>query len=199
LSESEVEGERHLVTLTDYHPRVLENLRRNVDANRWDLSARVELSVEALDWSLYHRPTEGEPAGGSAGPKRLSPPPVPAAGRDLQYDLLLAADVVYAPEHATWLYATMSSLLSRTGSARAHVLNARRSEGRFGEWGLVEGTDRVFGKVVQDGEEGDGRGGEGKVGVEAKLRVLRRVELPKVKGLGRSDERGHIWWTLGWR
>lgn len=196
---SEVEGERHVVTLTDYHPRVLENLRRNVDANRPGFSAGLELSVEALDWFLYHRPTEGEYAGGSAGPKRLSSPPVPAAGHAPPYDLLLAADVVYAPEHATWLYATMSSLLSRTRSARAHVLNARRSEGRFGEWGLVEGTDRVFGGVVQDGEKVVERGEDGKVGKEARLRVLRRVELPKVKGLGRSDERGHIWWTLGWR
>lgn len=190
--------EKHTVTLTDYHPRVLQNLRRNVDANRSGLSRGVDLSVEALDWSVFHRPDESDSDSNSetAGAEldRFSAPTPPLAGEQPQYGLLLAADVVYAPEHATWLYATMSSLLARTGSARAHVLNARRSEGRFGEWGLVEGTDRVFGQVVEEGE-----GEDGEVREEARLRVLRRVEMPKVKGLGRSDERGHIWWTLGWR
>ncbi|PWN24130.1 hypothetical protein BCV69DRAFT_280032 [Microstroma glucosiphilum] len=188
--------EKNTVILTDYHPRVLENLRRNVDANRTGLSSRVELGVNALDWSVYYQPSDGD----SATPGLLSSPALLAAGQHPHYDLLLAADVVYAREHASWLYATMSSLLARTKSARAHVLNARRSEGRFGEWGLVQGTDRVFGEVAEELEEEGGGGGEdGSVGRDARLRVIRRVELPKVKGLGRSDERGHIWWTLGWR
>lgn len=160
------------VVLTDYHPRVLDNLRRNVEANfTAHLSESVE--VQSLDWSHYH-PFSSERDKGT-------------------YDLLLAADVVYAQEHATWLYSAMQALLSRHKESRAHVVNAKRMQGRFGEWELVKGTDDAFGPLWQQEEPAPSSS------TQQSLRVIRRVEMPKRKGLGRSDESGHVWWTLAWR
>ncbi|CAO1622846.1 unnamed protein product [Jaminaea pallidilutea] len=198
------------VVLTDYHERVLENLRRNIAANRASettsipqpnhLPPPVDMGFAQLDWSHYH------------GSEALSASPNPA----LQpFDLLLAADVVYAREHAAWLYSAMSALLacpperSSSGGAHvenndedqdgvveplAHVVNAKRVQGRFGEWDLIGRTDEAFGPVWSPSERANPSASE-----QRRLRVIRRIELPKRKGLGRVDESGHVWWTLGWR
>lgn len=173
------------VVLTDYHSMVLANLRRNVTANPVQATATaggeppVQMSVESLDWSHYYQ----QDVNALAAPTS-------------QYDLLLAADVVYSRSHAQWLYAAMSALLSRRSlHSRAHVINAKRMEGRFGEWGLIKLTDEAFGPVWA-GDENDPKAGEDD---DLKLVVLRRVEMAKRKGLGRSDESGHVWWTLGWK
>lgn len=175
----------HRVVLTDYHSLVLANLRRNVAANPVASSststAAVEMSVEALDWSHYYQ--EQSAPSPAATPSSSAP-----SGQ--QYDLLLAADVVYSPLHAKWLYSAMSSLLTQRPSARAHVINAKREQGRFGEWGLVRLTDEAFGPVWAEEEAEEG---------EWKLVVLKRTEMAKRKGLGRGDESGHVWWTLGWK
>lgn len=154
----------HQVILTDYHPLVLANLERNVQANSASqpFTPDVDVTTMHLDWSASHD-----------------------NGYAASQDLLVAADVVYSPTHAQWLYTTICALLARNDASRAHILNAKRMQGRFGEWGLVDGTDAAFDAgFVADGW---------------KMTVLRRVDLPKQKGLGRSDESGHVWWTLGWR
>lgn len=157
------------VTLTDYHPLVLANLERNVQTNLADKAASQEILVytRLLDWSEYHD-----------GSKT-------AADGD-KYDLILAADVVYSPDHAKWLYSTVAALLAVDNQSRAHILNAKRTQGRFGEWDLISLTDEAFGRRSRS------RCGQWT------LKVLKRVELAKRNGLGRSDESGHVWWTLGW-
>lgn len=183
----------HEVVLTDYHARVLANLQRNVDANfsmdkpqdqpdeetGKQPGPQLNIRVSSVDWSHYLEPS----AAAALGTPR--------------YDLLLAADVVYAKEHPVWLYAAMSALLERSPGARAHVINARREQGRFGEWGLVARTDAAFGPPWPDA--GDDRNERSTLPGEPRLRVLSRKELPRRKGLGRPDESGHVWWMLGWK
>ncbi|CAO1634549.1 unnamed protein product [Parajaminaea phylloscopi] len=172
-------SQRDEVVLTDYHSLVLDNLRANVAANfaGFDAKASVDVQVETLDWSHYLQDT----------PEKAS-----AQSHLERYHLLLAADVVYDPDHPRWLHAAMTSLLVKSPSSRAHVLNAKREQGRFGQWDLVRRTDEAFGPVWDPAQA--------PVGERAapRLRVLQRVDLPKRKGLGRSDESGHVWWTLGW-
>lgn len=198
------------VVLTDYHERVLENLRRNIAANQASettstpqpnhLPPPVDMGSAQLDWSHYH------------GSEALSASPNPVFQ---PFDLLLAADVVYAREHAAWLYSAMSALLARPPERSssdgahvenndedqdgvveplAHVVNAKRVQGRFGEWDLIGRTDEAFGPVWSPSERATPSASE-----QRRLRVIRRIELPKRKGLGRVDESGHVWWTLGWR
>lgn len=171
------------VVLTDYHSLVLDNLKRNADANfgNEDVALSVDLRVEALDWSHFES----------------THPPQPSAQAHLgRYGLLLAADVVYAQEHPQWLHAAMSALLARSPTSRAHVLNARRKSGRFGEWELVGRTDRAFGPVWAPSSLSSSKSSSIS---KPRLKVLQRTELPKRKGLGRNDESGYIWWTLGWK
>ena len=77
-----------------------------------------------------------------------------------------------------------------------NVLCAKRERGRFGEWALIDGVDKVFGNAFKLEEVNlDRRSGDEK---SPQLRVIERKELPKVKGLGRQDENGWVWWQLAW-
>ncbi|KAI0738648.1 hypothetical protein C8Q80DRAFT_1222471 [Daedaleopsis nitida] len=87
------------VVASDYHPAVLENLQRNVEANfPGGTPPHVSLTVAALDWSEFS----------------TSFPP------DLEmFDVVLGADVVYEPTHAEWVRGCVSALLRRPSSSSA--------------------------------------------------------------------------------
>ncbi len=107
------------VVLTDYHTHVLNNLRHNVEEN---FSAPalldkpeeiVSVTVEALDWLEMHEKMQQ----GALDPDQR------------RYDLLLLADVIYAPEHALWIRSSIEALLRQpdtddeSGFApRAHII-----------------------------------------------------------------------------
>jgi len=80
------------IHLTDL-PAIVPNLQHNMKSNSAlaDRSgSRVTASV--LDWSSTH----------------------PTMKEDDKYDIILAADSLYAPEHAEWLAATMAAYLQKT-------------------------------------------------------------------------------------
>ncbi|KAL8934926.1 MAG: hypothetical protein Q9211_004975 [Gyalolechia sp. 1 TL-2023] len=80
------------VHLTDL-PAIVPNLRANVESN-----ARGNTSVGELDWSDLK--DEGE---------------------QLKYDLVLAADPLYSPQHPAWLVATIKYVLKKDKMARAVI------------------------------------------------------------------------------
>ena len=97
--------------LTDL-PEIVENLRENVTANRNLFSDGRVPEVEVLDWSLV----ADEPSRESIH-----------AGT---FDIVMAADPLYSPEHPEWLVNAIAANLERTKDARVIVeLPLRESYG----------------------------------------------------------------------
>ena len=147
------------ITATDYHSSVLENLVRNVQHN----PSAVNVSVEKLDWCAE------DGAGGGL------------------YDVVLAADVVYYPEHARWIRGCVGQTLGRGGVF--WMIIPVRTIGRHE--GLGETVEEAF-PVVDEGdrERGSGSGEQ--------LAIVRREEVEKVDGVGRADERGYTLFEIRW-
>lgn len=157
------------VVATDYHPAVLENLRCNIaasfPASSLSLSgggtAAAVVETALLDWA--------EPV--------LEPP------LHLPADMLVATDVVYAPEHAVWLRDCASRLLAPEGVF--WLLIAVRDTGRFE--GVGETVKAAF--AAEDRPRGeDGR----------RLTILDLELIEKQKGIGRGDESGYRLFRIGW-
>ncbi|WFC93961.1 hypothetical protein MBRA1_000587 [Malassezia brasiliensis] len=106
------------VYITDYHDDVMTNLRYNLDTHLLnEPTPNVRVVCEALDWRTVHALLHPE-----------------AATEGVSASLLLAADVVYDPMHATWLLAAIKYLLRQPDTdpdARAHILVPVRSAGRL--------------------------------------------------------------------
>ncbi|TKY87302.1 hypothetical protein EX895_003979 [Sporisorium graminicola] len=132
------------VVLTDYHTQVLRNLKHNVDENfatstsGSEAADVVSVTVEHLDWlEIHHQMLHG------------------AVDKDQpKYDLILLADVIYAPEHALWIRSSIEALLrkpsmdqSPEAAPRAHVVMAVRGTGKFE--GLSRTVEDAFGPAAQ--------------------------------------------------
>lgn len=134
------------VFATDYHEAVLDNLKRNVEANSAAItpaaspsgsranspyinpadsstnvsslaSSSSSLPVQAhkLDWSAVHSTRAFAAASSRGQPVAVSmPPPF-----DRPFHTLLAADVVYGPEHAEWLKSCVEQFLVKPDSPEA--------------------------------------------------------------------------------
>ncbi|KAI0640697.1 hypothetical protein C8Q79DRAFT_921059 [Trametes meyenii] len=94
------------VIATDYHPAVLDNLAQNIKSNFPASNARVSLSSHALDWSTV---ANGFP---------LAPP------FDQPFDIIIGADIVYEPVHASWIGDTVSALLRRPDAVEGYFTSA---------------------------------------------------------------------------
>lgn len=148
------------VIATDYHPAVLANLRSNVTLNfPSETSKAVETAV--LDWSA---------------PRFDSP-------LDKEADMLIAADVVYAPEHATWLRDCATQLLAPNGIF--WMLVTVRENGKFE--GIKDTVEPAF------ADQGRPVGKDGR-----QLTILQSEKLEKQRGIGRGDESGYKLLRIGW-
>ena len=156
------------VVATDYHPDVLANLRSNVSTN---VSGRDQspISVRALDWS--NPPTDGQFSEGS-------------------FDMILAADVIYHPDHAKWIKSCVQRYLRRGLDGESHrpafwLIIPLRSTGRHE--GIGATVEQVFPTLgSSDSEEGD-------------LVILRKEEIARRDGVGRADEGSYMLFQIGWR
>ncbi|KAL8799101.1 MAG: hypothetical protein Q9200_007621 [Gallowayella weberi] len=121
------------VTLTDL-PAIIPNLRANVNANSTGLTKR-SISVGELDWSN-----------------------IPFRHEDDQnsYDLVVAADPLYSPQHPAWLVGAISHVLKKDVGARvvielplreAYAPQIKELQNKMAELGmviLVEGLESGF-------------------------------------------------------
>lgn len=165
------------VLATDYHPDVLSNLAANVSKNfppssppsEPELSA-APVSVLRLDWetpdySLF----EGQ-----------------------QFNVILAADVIYHPQHARWIKACVERLLASDGYF--WLMMPLRTTGRHENMDVtVEETfvdATVFEFVGGSANSGDTRSSE--------LGILERMRFAKQEGVGRADEGGYKLFKIGW-
>lgn len=88
------------IIATDFHPDVLQNLEDNVSYNLLRSSdARISVHVHKLDWEEYDDPDMDQ----SKLPAPFNQP----------FDIIIGADVIYDSRHASWIYATVSTLLRK--------------------------------------------------------------------------------------
>ncbi|KAF8971868.1 putative methyltransferase-domain-containing protein [Flammula alnicola] len=142
------------IVATDYHPDVLDNLSKNVTTNFPASSyQQAPIAVAALDWEH----------------------PSYAAPLDKPFDIILAADVIYHPSHATWIKRCVEHLLARPESETGHnggvfwLIIPVRTTGRH------EGMDRT-----------------------ARIVVLHREEVGRQGSVGRADEGAYKLFKIGW-
>ncbi|KAH6643177.1 putative methyltransferase-domain-containing protein [Boeremia exigua] len=148
------------ISATDYHPTVLANLQHNISTNfPPGASVTTPLSATALDWSL--------------------PPPDLAASAHL----LIAADVVYAPQHAAWLRDCAAHLATPDGVF--WLIVTIRHNGKFE--GIPETVEDAFAGPVCP-RDGAGRS----------FGILERWGVEKRRGVGRGDEVGYTVYRIGW-
>ncbi|EKM61789.1 uncharacterized protein PHACADRAFT_248655 [Phanerochaete carnosa HHB-10118-sp] len=150
------------VVATDYHPSVLANLRVNIVTNfpptspSSAVAARVD--VHALDWQ---DPRYDEPL-------------------DAPFDVVLAADVIYHPDHARWIKGCVERLLRENGVF--WLIIPLRSTGRH------EGMGNTVEAVFQSSTTVQGKG----------LVIFSKESIAKHGGIGRADESGYTLFRIGW-
>ncbi|KAF9878340.1 hypothetical protein CkaCkLH20_04378 [Colletotrichum karsti] len=148
------------IIATDYHPAVLTNLRANVELN-FPSPDSSSIQTTALDWSA---------------PDLQAPLDVPAK-------IIIATDVIYAAEHATWLRDCATQLLAADGVF--WLLVTVRRNGKFnGVSDTVEGAFAAKDRPV---------GSSGK-----QLTILNNEVIEKRNGVGRGDESGYKLLRIGW-
>jgi len=161
------------IIATDYHPSVLVNLQSNVNANFSTSDDPIPIIVHPLDWQ--HPVYENE----------LS----------TSFDIILAADVVYHPQHTRWIKACVERLLVRPegisddGGAFWLIIPVRPT-GRHE--GMSDTVEEVF-RWASDVENSVGLSADG-----LELAILNMRKLERHEGVGRADEGGYKLYRIGW-
>ncbi|KAF8799862.1 hypothetical protein BYT27DRAFT_7200830 [Phlegmacium glaucopus] len=160
------------IIATDYHPEVLDNLARNVATNF--PKAPAVITIKCLDWEV---PCYSEPL-------------------DRPFDVILAADVIYHPEHATWIKQCVEKLLARpspssncSGGGVFWLIIPVRSTGRHE--GLDRTVDAIFPIYPLEHVEACKDS-------ESYLAILEKAEVGRQGSVGRADEGGYKLFKIGW-
>ena len=161
------------VIATDYHPDVLANLRSNVSTNASGQDQST-ISVYPLDWS--NPPTDDPLSEGS-------------------FDMILAADVIYHPDHAQWIKSCVQRYLRRSRDGETYapafwLIIPLRSTGRHeGMGATVEQVFLALDPTVDSSPESKKR----------ELVILHKEEIARRDGVGRADEGSYVLFQIGWR
>ncbi|OAK97552.1 hypothetical protein IQ06DRAFT_295895 [Phaeosphaeriaceae sp. SRC1lsM3a] len=148
------------ISATDYHLAVLENCNTNIETNfPSDDYEHPPLSSDVLDWS--------------------QPPPHFYSTADF----LVASDVIYAPEHATWLRDCAAHLLKPEGTFWLMV--TVRKTGKFE--GIPDTVEAAFVPELCP-QDSQGRA----------FKILQKESVEKRRGIGRGDETGYNLYRIGW-
>ena len=148
------------ISATDYHPTVLANLQDNINTNfpPGD-NVNMPVSAMALDWS------------------------VPPSELQSSSEFLIAADVVYAPQHAAWLRDCAAHLI--TGDGVFWLIVTVRQNGKFE--GIPDTVEAAFVPELCPRDEA-GRS----------FKILESSRVEKRRGIGRGDEKGYNLYKIGW-
>lgn len=148
------------IVATDYHPAVLDNCNANVTTNFPSAHKNLH-SVETslLDWSR---------------------PPIERARTA---DLVIACDVVYAPEHSAWLRDCAAHLITPGGTFWLMV--TVRKVGKFE--GLPDTVEAAFEASLCPLDSAGRR-----------FQISQKLWIDKRKGIGRGDESGYNLYRIGW-
>lgn len=159
-----------IVVATDYHQDVLENLSVNIHTN-FPTSSSPPVTIHPLDWAY---------PGYSTLPEE-------------RFDIILAADVIYHPEHARWIKGCIERFLVQPQTGKdggiCWLIVPLRSTGRHE--GMDDTVDLVFPNNFSDGVRV--RATEGWT-----LAILEREESVRHGRVGRADESGYKLFKIGW-
>jgi hypothetical protein len=148
------------IVASDYHLAVLENCALNIATNFPSSNPETApVTTELLDWS--------------------QPPP----SQRSTADFLVASDVIYAPEHATWLRECAAHLLKPSGVFWLMV--TVRKTGKFE--GIPETVEAAFEPESCPVDE------EGRM-----FGIMAKETAEKRRGIGRGDEVGYNLYRMGW-
>ncbi|KAJ7047839.1 putative methyltransferase-domain-containing protein [Mycena alexandri] len=170
-----------IVVATDYHPAILTNLAANLRTNFPGDRSGARVSALELDW---------------ASPARDAP-------FDAPFDVVLAADVVYHPEHARWIRGCVARMLRRPSSKSKsdssadpggvfHLIVPVRTSGRHE--GMDGTVDEVFKRDRETDDPVDAADADAyRLGILDTAAVERQGV-----GIGRADEAGYRLFRIGW-
>ncbi|EMD87151.1 hypothetical protein COCC4DRAFT_73001 [Bipolaris maydis ATCC 48331] len=149
------------IAATDYHPAVLENCELNIKTNFPSscTDALPPVSTALLDWAQ------------------------PPQALKATSNLLIASDVVYAPEHAAWLRDCAAHMLTPDGNFWLMV--TVRKTGKFE--GIPDTVESAF------VPEKCPKNTSGMI-----FRILEKEFVEKRRGIGRGDESGYNLYRIGW-
>ena len=160
------------IIATDYHPEVLNNLAKNISTNFPKNPDAI--TIKCLDWEVPH----------------YSKP------LDRPFDVILAADVIYYPEHARWIKQCVEKLLVQPSHSTSNrcggvfwLIIPVRSTGRH------EGLDRTVDALFPTYTHGHVEGGENS---EPQLVILKKEGVGRQGNVGRADEGGYKLFKIGW-
>lgn len=155
------------IVATDYHPDVLTNLGQNVDSNI--TSEDTAISVTKFDWQY---PSTNPPF-------------------DREFDIILAADVIYNPCHAKWIKSCVSRLLKRPSKSSTGgwfwMAIPIRTTGRHE--GLHSTVLDMFPLAPDDNKIISG---------DNDLKTTMVQDLARYDGVGRADEAGYRLFKICW-
>ncbi|KAL7921450.1 putative methyltransferase domain-containing protein [Trichoderma austrokoningii] len=147
------------IVATDYHPTVLKNLERNATSLSSGLKPAASMQVAHLDW---------------CAPTREAP-------LDVLANIIIAADVVYAAEHARWLRHCAAHILAPEGVFWLMV--SIRPNGKFE--GVCDSIEAIFAE-------------NSTTTTDRQLRIMSKESIDKKHNVGRADEVGYRLFKIGW-
>ncbi|KAK0658183.1 hypothetical protein DIS24_g4849 [Lasiodiplodia hormozganensis] len=183
------------IVATDYHPAVLENLKANIATNFPASSSSSPSSRSSSPSSSSSSQSDDLPATPAPVQTRLldwsdPSPALSQAPLDVPARLLVAADVVYAPEHAVWLRDCAGRMLCSSASSVFWLIaTARPKSNRFAP--LVDTVEAAFADPDACPRSADGSGAR-------RLGILGVERLEKRSGVGRGDEGYYKLYRIGW-
>ncbi|KAJ4478262.1 hypothetical protein J3R30DRAFT_3670320, partial [Lentinula aciculospora] len=104
------------IIATDYYPSVLDNLKSNIKTNFPDPSSSLTISSHFLDWSSFSSTSDSD----------ASPLPT-ALGL---FDLILGADIIYEPLHASWIRRVVQNTLRKPSLSTQKDCPSRNNSGQ---------------------------------------------------------------------
>ena len=165
------------IIATDYHPEVLDNLAKNVATNFPKFPA---ITINCLDWQVPHT---SEPL-------------------DRPFDVILAADVIYHPEHARWIKQCVEKFLARPSP---NPISSNHSGGGGGVFWLIipvrstgrhEGLDQTVDILFPPYDVSEHVGASRDS--EPQLAILQKEDVERQGSVGRADEGGYKLFKIGW-
>ncbi|KAJ4001764.1 hypothetical protein F5050DRAFT_1560088 [Lentinula boryana] len=117
------------IIATDYYPSVLDNLKANIEANFPSSISPLNITSRFLDWSSFSSFDITPDADADAS--------LPSNNNIGTFDLILGADIIYEPLHASWIRRVVENTLRKSSLSTEKKNCPDRNNGGQGLFHLV--------------------------------------------------------------
>ncbi|CDZ97449.1 Putative N2,N2-dimethylguanosine tRNA methyltransferase [Phaffia rhodozyma] len=211
-----------LIVATDFHPLVLENLKKNMDLNfdqmsdkdgselnqdTWIGNAGAQVLVRPLDWLFFHQDVETSITVGRDGTRNKEDvgdlSSLIGSGLDApfhqRFDVIFGADIIYESHHSPWIKSTVLHFLAFP----KNLSGAAASDPSFHMFMPLRPTHSVELRSVEStfplASSLPSRNGRSSEELAWRLAVTELEDvLTRERGVGRADERGYRRYRIGW-